>query len=82
MNNVGRGGGGHGGHGGGARGGFGFPYVMADPWVYEDPPFDLNEARRRREVHGQELLSSGEGALIALALIWYLVHEADKRVPR
>ena len=35
-----------------------------------------------RELAGQELLSSGEGALLVLAILWYVIHEADKRVPR
>jgi len=75
---MGHGGGGHGGHGGG--GGPGFFYT--DPYggyyvpQYEEPPPD-----RMRHLVGDGL-SVGTGALIVLAVMAYLVLEADKRVPK
>lgn len=76
---IGRGGGGHGG-GHGHGGGPGFFYT--DPYggyftpVYEDEPLAY-----RGHVVG-EGLSIGTGALVVLAVMAYLVLEADRRVPK
>jgi len=75
---IGRGGGGHGGgshhHGGGG-------YGWVGPWGYDAEELEA-ELEQRRRISGQELLSTGEGAILVLGLLWWLTHEADKRVPR
>ncbi|HBZ69301.1 MAG TPA: hypothetical protein DEP35_05995 [Deltaproteobacteria bacterium] len=70
---IGRGGG-HGQHGGGGG--------WVGPWGPSVDELELELERRRRGVMGQELFSTGEGALVILGLVWWLSHEADKRVPR
>lgn len=68
------------GHGGGH--GHGGPFFYTDPYggyfipQYEEPPED-----RMRHLVG-EGLSVGTGALVVLAVMAYLVLEADKRVPK
>ncbi len=68
------------GHGGGGHGHGGPGFFYTDPYGgYFIPQYE--EEPRRGPVLG-EGLSVGTGALVVLAVMAYLVLEADKRVPK